>query len=333
MTSRKYRTLILDGRTVRGLLDMKEAVDAVERAFKCLGEGKVQMPPKAYINPKNAAGDFRAMPACMEGYRWCGIKWVNVHPSNLKKGLPTVMGVMVLSDPDTGYPVSVMDATYITALRTGAAGGVAAKYLARKDSSVIALVGCGTQAETQLLALLGSFRIKTVKVWGLEKNGAGDFAERIRKKKGINIKAVKSVKECVSGSDIVVTTTPSRKPIVRSEWLKKGAHINAIGADAAGKEELDPAILRKARVIVDSLAQAAHSGEINVPLSRGTISLKDIYADIGEIIAGKKKARTRDDQITVFDSTGLAIQDVAVANVIYDKAKRLKKGRYLDLIN
>lgn len=142
----------------------------------------------------------------------------------------------------------------------------------------------------------------------------------------------RNIKDCAKGADIIVTTTVSRKPIVKAQWLKKGTHINAIGADAKGKEELDPDILKDARVIVDCWEQASHSGEINVPFKKGLISKKDIYADIGEIVTGKKKGRTNKDQITVFDSTGLAIQDVAIADLIYKLAIKNKKGRWVRLV-
>jgi alanine dehydrogenase len=138
-----------------------------------------------------------------------------------------------------------------------------------------------------------------------------------------------TVKSCVYGSDIIVTTTLSRKPLVKLEWLKKGAHINAIGADAKGKQELDARILKKAKVVVDAWEQASHSGEINVPLRKKQLSKKDVHANIGEVVAGKKKGRTKKGEITVFDSTGLAVQDIAIADLAYKKAKKLNKGKYI----
>jgi len=152
------------------------------------------------------------------------------------------------------------------------------------------------------------------------------------KKSGEAMTAAASVQECVAGADIIVTTTPSRKPLVRSSWVKDGAHLNAIGADAPGKEELDPTILKRARVVVDDLEQASHSGEINVPIAKGLFKLKDIYATLGEIIAGKKKGRTSPREVTVFDSTGLAIQDTAIASFIYKAALKKKLGRWINVI-
>lgn len=328
---RRYKTLILDEVTVKRLVGIKEAIKAIEEAFRYFGKGKVQMPAKLYLHLDKYNGDFRAMPAYIEGLEICGIKWVSVHPGNRKKALPTVMAIIILSDPSNGLPLCVMDATYATALRTAAAGGVAAKYLARGDSQKVALIGCGMQAKTQLLALKELFDIKQVNVWGLDRQEALLFIREMRRP-GMGMAAADSVKDCVKDADIIVTTTPSRRPLVRLEWLKKGVHINAIGADAKGKQELDPMILKRAKVVVDAWEQASHSGEINVPLRNGKLSKKDIYADIGEIVAGRKRARSGEGEITVFDSTGLAIQDTAIANIIYRKARRLKKAKYASLL-
>jgi alanine dehydrogenase len=149
---------------------------------------------------------------------------------------------------------------------------------------------------------------------------------------GISMNAAPDVKTCVRDCDIVVTTTPSRRPLLKLPWLKNGVHINAIGADATGKQELDPAILKQAKIVVDAWEQASHSGEINVPLEKGLLTKRDIYADIGQIVAGKKRGRVTKREITIFDSTGLAIQDVAIANLIYTKARKKNVGAWTDII-
>lgn len=324
-------TLILEGKTIKTIVGIKETIAVVEKAFRYLGEGKVQMPPKVYIRLDKYKGDFRAMPAYLDGFKGCGIKWVNVHPDNRKKGLPTVMAIIILNDSSNGFPLCVMDATYLTALRTGAAGAVAAKYLANKDSRKVGLVGCGVQAQTQLLALKELFNINQVNIWSLRCAEAIKSIRNIKIFQKIKINVSGSIKDCVKDCDIIVTATPSRKPLVKLGWIKPGTHINAIGADAKGKQELDPSILKKAKIVVDSWEQAKHSGEINVPLSKGQISRKDIYADIGEVVIGKK-SRSSKEEITVFDSTGLAIQDIAMANAVYSKAVRLKIGRRVTFI-
>ena len=316
-------TLILTQSDVQKLSQMKRAIYAVKEAFREYALGKTQMPAKIYLQLEKYKGDFRAMPAYLEGLKSCALKWVNVHALNKSKGLPTVMALIVLSDPRNGLPLCIMDGTHITGLRTGAAGAVAAKYLANKNSHVVGLVGCGVQAMTQLEGLLAFFSIREVRLWGPVRSEAIQFKKRLRGKIK-NVIVTSSVKECIHSCDIIVTTTPSRRPLVYLSWLKKGVHINAIGADAPGKQELDPHILRKAMVVIDDWEQASHSGEINVPLGKRQIGKKDIYGTLGDIIIGKKKGRRRAQDITVFDSTGLAIQDVAVAYDIYKRA--LKKG-------
>jgi len=324
-------TLILTKSQIGKLVDIKRAIRAIEKAFKEYAKGKTQMPPKIYLDLKKYSGDFRAMPAYLEGQNACILKWVNVHARNKGKGLPTVMATIIYSDPKTGFPLAIMDGTYATSLRTAAAGAVAAKYLANKDSCVIGLVGCGAQATTQLAALRTLFKIKQVKVWG-HKPALSNAFVRAMKKPGEQMTRAKTVRECVDDCDIIVTTTPSRRPLVRLEWVKKGAHINAIGADAAGKQELDARILKSARVIIDNWEQAAHSGEINVPLRKKVISRRNIHAEIGEVIIGKKKGRVSKDDVTVFDSTGLAIQDAAIAKLIYTTAVKRNIGKRIKLI-
>jgi len=326
-----FKTLILTSKDVAGLVDVKSAIGAVEEAFCEYGLGRARMPPKIYLDLPEFAGDFRAMPSYVRKFKLCTLKWVNAHPDNAVFGLPAVMAILIVSDPKTGFPLAIMDGTLATSLRTGAGGAVAAKYLARKNSSVVALVGCGVQARAQLVALREIFKIKEIRVWGHQRVLATRFI-RAMKKSGEAMTAAANIQECVEGADIVVTTTPSRKPIVQSSWIKDGTHINAIGADAPGKEELDPKILKRARVVVDDPEQASHSGEINVPVTKGIFKPKDIYATLGEVVAGKKKGRASPSQVSVFDSTGLAIQDTAIASIIYKAAVKRKLGKWMRII-
>ncbi len=330
----KRTTLILSQKDISQIIDLKKATYAVEKAFGQYALGKTQMPAKIYLHLPQCNGDFRAMPAFLEissRESACALKWVNVHPDNRKIGLPTVMGTLILSDPWTGFPLSIMDATYITSVRTAAAGAVAAKYLARLNSKVVALVGCGVQARGQLQALRMLFNIREVRVWGNEVKEIKKFMRQMRKTQEKMVLTL-DIRTCVQEADIIVTTTPSRRPLVKFEWLKEGVHINAIGADAPGKEELDPKILKHAKIVIDDWEQASHSGEINVPLAEKLISRKDIYATLGDIVIGKKKGRANAHEITVFDSTGLAIQDTAVAYQIYHLAKSKRIGQFVKLV-
>jgi alanine dehydrogenase len=271
------------------------------------------------------------MPAYIESLEACGLKWVNSHPDNLiKKNFPAVMAILILNDPQTGFPIAIMDGTLITRLRTGAAGALASFHMARRDSKVLALVGCGVQAQAQLIAHLKKFKITEVRVWGHKIELADAFKEKM-KDRIFSINIFEKVEDCIQASDIVCTTTPSREPLILRKWIKPGFHINAVGADAEGKQELDPQILRDAILVVDDLEQSIHGGEINVPFSKGLISKKDIDATLGEVVCGFKPGRKNDDDITVFDSTGLAIQDMALAQCAYRRAVERGLGQHVDL--
>ena len=313
-------TLFLKKDDVRSLLNMAEVIKAVEQAFKDLALGRAKMPTKAYLILEQ--GDFRAMPGAIPGA--AGMKWVNVHPQNQQSGLPTVMAVIIYNDPATGYPLAVMDGTDITAYRTGAAAAIASKYLARKDSHTLGIVGAGRQSYTQLTAHGELFDLRQIRVFDKRAAAVEAF---IKSFPAYSIKAC-SLEETVD-SDIVCTVTPSREPYLKSEWVRQGTHINAVGADAEGKEELEPSVLKKAVVVVDDLEQAAAAGEINVPVRKGLFKIEKVCATLGEVIAGKKQGRKDKNDITIFDSTGLAIEDIAVAKLIYDRA--MKAGGYLSL--
>jgi len=316
-------TLFLSRKDVRGLLKMPAVIATVEQAFKEWAQGKAKMPAKAYLVLNQ--GDFRAMPAALPGA--IGIKWVSVYPQNPSLGLPTVIATLIYNDPATGYPLAVMDATEITAYRTGATAAIASKYLAREDSHTLGIIGAGRQAHTQLLAHAEMFDLRLIKVFDCSKAAIE--------------KLIKSfpeypLQECsleeTAASDIVCTVTPVRQPLLKREWIIPGTHINAIGADAEGKEELEPSILKEAIVVVDDLEQASVAGEINVPLKKGLFGIDEVYATLGEIIVGKKQGRKDKKVVTVFDSTGVAIQDIAVTKLVYEKAKQAGGYQSLDFV-
>lgn len=327
------RILFLRDDEVRELLTMREAMEAVEAAYREKGLSRVQMPPKSYLYFTKYDGDLRVMPSYIESLEVAGVKVVNSHPLNPERyGLPTVMALLVLVNPPDGRPLCVMGATWLTAMRTGAGSGVATKYLARKGSAVVGIVGAGTQARTQAMAMVEVLReLREIRVYDRKPETARRFAEEVSRSLGVEVRPTPNIEECVKGADVVCTTTPSRSPIVMRDWISPGTHINAIGADAPGKQELDPAILKSATIFVDDLEQASHSGEINVPLRQGIISLSDVRGEIGEVVAGKKPGRTSDAEITVYDSTGLSILDVATGELVLRKAEREGVGLWLDL--
>lgn len=305
-------TLILDKKSVSALLNMRTTIKAVEQAFRDWTNGKGTMPSKAYLVLEK--GDFRAMPAALPGA--AGVKWVNVHPKNPSRGLPTVMAVLIYNDPETGYPLAIMDATDITAFRTGATAAIASKHLARPNSDTIGVIGAGRQAYTQIIAHAEVFDLKLVKIYDL----VPAAAERLAKSLPQFETRIGRIED-VAASDIVCTVTPARAPVLKKEHIRPGTHINAIGADAEGKEELEPSVLKGAVVVVDDLRQASKSGEINVPIAKGLYTPSEVYSTLGEIIAGYKPGRTDPNSVTIFDSTGVAIEDIAIAKLIYEQAK------------
>lgn len=317
-------TLLLTQRDVRGVLTMDRAVPAVEHAFAAHGRGETAMPAKVYLALPHHDGDFRAMPAYLEGS--AGVKWVNAHPTNpARYGLPAVMGVYVLNDPVTAVPLAIMDATWMTAVRTGAAAAVASKHLARPDAETIGLIGCGVQARHILEAHRAVFG-QQLEAWTADLSR--EAAERLAHEAGGRATSI----EGAATADIVCTATPSHKPIVRREWVRHGVHVDAMGADAEGKQELEPRILTDSRLFVDDWEQASHSGEINVPLREGRLERHQVTGTLGEVVSGRMAGRTSEVSLTVFDSTGLAIQDAALARVIYEAARDAGVGRTIELI-
>jgi alanine dehydrogenase len=316
-------TLLLDRNSIKNLIRISDVINVVEEAFRMCGEGRGKMPAKTYLSLEH--GDFRAMPAALPGS--AGVKWVNVHPKNPSRGLPSIMAILVYNDPETGYPLAVMDATEITAYRTGAAAAIASKYLARHDSHTIGIIGAGFQAHTQILAHAELFNPITINVFDVSKAAVDRLTQSLSQFPIRNC----SIQETVA-SDIVCTLTPSQSPIIRKEWIKPGTHINAVGADAPGKQELDPSIIKESIVIVDDIKQASGSGEINVPIQKGTYSVSEVYGTLAEVVAGKKRGRAHNNDVTVFDSTGIAVEDIAVAKLLFEKAQQ--RGGYpsIDLV-
>ena len=315
------KTLIVTKNEIEKVLTPSVANKTVEKAFRAYGLGQADMPAKSYLFFEK--GDLRSMPAYLhgQGFDIAGIKSVTVHPENARYNLPTVMAVIILTDPKTGFPLAIMDGTYLTSIRTGAAGAVAAKYLSRKNASIAGFVGSGVQARTQLACVREVRKLRTIKIWQL--NAQDPYAPVFKKwaEKTYKLETIISpdIDAVTTGVDILITTTPSRKALVQK--VSPGTHINAIGADAQGKQEIDPKILKQARIVIDDWAQASHSGEINMPLRRKQITEKDIHAGLGDIVDGTQKGRASDEEITLFDSTGLAIQDVSCAYVVYQLLK------------
>lgn len=318
-------TLLITSKEIYRLLTPSVANRVIEKAFRAYGSGKADMPPKSYLHFKQ--GDLRSMPAYLhgEGFNIAGIKSVNVHPFNYRNNMPTVMGLIVLTDPNTGFPLAILDGTSLTSIRTGAAGALAVKLLSNKGARYAGFVGSGTQARTQLECIMEVRKLKGIKIWKYNKKDplAEELSVWAKKKYDIDTLISENINDISMNVDIVITTTPSRAPVVTQ--VSPGTHINAIGADAPGKQEISPNIIKKSKLVIDDWKQASHSGEINVPYRKRQIRKKDIYGELGEIASRVKKGREDRDEITVFDSTGLAIQDVACSYAVYKELKGKKK--------
>jgi alanine dehydrogenase len=326
------QTLLLDHESVAENAQMPDVISAVSDAFAAYERGDAQMPAKSYVDLPQYNGDFRSMPAYLDAGEWdaAGIKWVNVHTDNVEQyDLPTVLGTMIYSDPENAFPLAIMDGTTLTRLRTGAAAAVATDHLAVSDASSLGIIGAGVQSYTQLEAIAEVRDISEVVVSDLDDERVQRFIDRFGDEYDVHPGSIADAAAC----DVLSTVTPVEEPIVEREMVGEHTHINAMGADAEGKHELADEILLDATLVIDDYAQTTHSGEINVPWSEEVLDDDDLHAAIGEIVVGEQEGRTADTGITVFDSTGLAIQDVATAHVVYEHADENDNGYPFDLMD
>jgi len=324
------KTRIINRDEIESMFTMKDAISCVENAFKI--KSMAESSVKAWLFYKEHGGDLACWSTYIKEMDISGMKAIGYNLNNKKLGLPTITAVIILHDPKTSFPVSIMDGTSITAIRTGAAGAVAAKYLARKDSKTIGIIGAGVQARTQLLGLKELFKIDDIRIYDRYIGKSKDFASNMSEKTGNKITVCSNAKDVVIESDIIVTATPSMKPIVMDYWVKPGTHINAMGADEPGKEEISPEILKRAKIVVDDRGETIRRGEINVPISKGIIKPENIHADLEEIVTGKKTGRVSNKEITLFDGAGVAIEDVAVAWAVYEQAEKKGIGDLKDFV-
>ncbi|MGH6924425.1 MAG: ornithine cyclodeaminase family protein [Propylenella sp.] len=316
------KTLILGRTEMIGLLTPSEYNSCVEQAYRMHGEGRFYMDPKGHIVLDRFPGEWEAMPSYIEEPHAAACKWVSIREWNRERfNLPTVFSILIYTHPETGFPLAIVDGSYHTVMRTGAAAAVSVKWMARKNSRKLAIVGAGHMAEGVLATCNEVFPWDEVRVWSRGQATLDQFVkEQQPKYKSFKIKASTNLEEVVGGADVVVTVTPARQPIVKNEWITPGMHIAAVGADKKGDQELEGTILTRARIFVDDIRQCRTDGEINVPLSDGLIKESDIAGEIGEVITGKKKGRLSDQDITLFDSTGIALQDSATVPLEYERA-------------
>lgn len=321
------KTLIVSGDEMKGLVSMEEVIELVEKAYAAHARGQCIMEPKTHIIIDKYSGEWEAMPSYLGEPESSACKWVAIRERNRERfGLPTVMSILVYTDPESGYPLMICDGTYHTNMRTGAAAAVSAKWMARKDSRTVGFIGAGAVAVGTLRALNALGVYSEAYIWSRKRENAEGFARRMQEEVKMELRVVENPRDAVVDVDVLVTQTPATKPVVRDEWVREGTHIAAMGADMEGKQELESRLLKRCRIFVDDLAQCARDGEINVPLKNGEIRLEDVVGTIGEVIIGKKKAREVDTDITLFDSTGIALQDAAVITLEYQRARERGVG-------
>ena len=312
--------LVLAPQEIRELLTIDECIAAVEHAFRLLGEGKTV--PPVVLSVHTPTGGFHVKTGLLNLSRPYFAAKVNGNfPENRKHfGLPTIQGVIVLCDAEKGSPLAVMDSRDITSLRTGAATAVAAKSLARRDSRVVTICGCGNQGRIQLKALSRVCRLQSVFAFDQNEEQALRFAKELSEDLAIPVTLVTDLAAAVRQSDICVTCTPSREPLLGSDDVMPGTLIAAVGADNPEKQELAPALMAKSKIVADVLEQCAAMGDLHHALEAGVVTLGDVHAELCEVVAGKKPGRESDEEIVIFDSTGMALQDVAAAAVVYERA-------------
>ncbi len=314
--------LILSDGDVAKLRDMGEVIDTVEEAFREYAEGNVVMPTRSTIMVPKYNGSISFMPSYLTGVDAQATKIISIYPDNGEKGLPTTAAWIVVNDPETGMIEAFMDATYLTAMRTGAVTGVAARYLAPEDSKVVAIFGAGVQGRTQTWAACTVRDIERVYVYDLYKEARERFAEEMTEKLGVEVVPAASGEEACRDADIVLTATTSPKPGVRRGWLKDRVHVSAIGAFYPDWRELDTATVAESKLVIDDYEGIMlEAGDVLIPIAEGAMTEDHIYAELKELVSGQKEGRTPEDGVTVFKSVGIAIQDSSVANLVLRKLR------------
>ncbi|USG99155.1 hypothetical protein K1720_06285 [Thermococcus argininiproducens] len=324
--------LLLSRNDLKKVLSMREAIDAVEKAFLEFYHERADVPLRTIIEIEKHNGFLLYMPSYLKESEALAIKVVSLYAQNPKKGLPSVLATILLNDPETGKPLALMEGTYITAMRTGAASGVATKYLARKDAKTVGIIGAGVQARTQLWAICEVREIEEALVYDLNENRAKAFAEEMSNKLGIEILTASNPKEVAKNVDILIVATTATRPVINGEWIQNGTHINSIGWMGKDARELDSGTVKRSKLVVDSREGVlSESGDILIPIQEGIIDETHVYAELGELVAGVKAGREHEEEITLFKSVGLAIEDAITAKLAYEKALKLGVGTEVTL--
>lgn len=326
------KILILDGSHIKELLPMADCIELMSDALSALARDEVHQPLRTIIRPPNARGLLGLMSAYRGGDLGAfGLKAICVFPDNPSQGKDAHQGAVMLFSRDTGEMLALMNASAITAIRTAAVSAVATRLLAREDAQQLAIIGAGVQARTHLAALDCVRSIKHARVAARNVEHSQRLASEMQSKFSFSLEPVQTNEEAVRGADLIVTATSSLEPVIRKEWISPGAHINAIGTHSPSSREIDSATMVAARIFVDRRESALNeSGDYLLAAKEGVIGPDNIVGEIGELLIGTKSGRTSASEITLFKSLGLAIEDVACAEYLYQKAQADSAGTWVD---
>jgi len=323
--------LFLSSRDVRELLTIDECTAAVEQAFRLQGEGKTLPPAVVSVHVPNGAFHIKAGVLSLSRNYFAAKVNANFPDNPARFALPTIQGLVILSDADNGAPLAIVDSADITALRTAAATAVAAKYLARTGSGVVTICGCGTQGRAQLAALRTVFPLRSVFAYDKNSQQAKVFADELSAELNLPITASSDLAGSVRLSDICVTCTTSHEPLIGETSVHPGLFIAAVGADNPHKQEIDTVVMATSKIVCDVIGQCATMGDLHHALSAGVVKAEQVHGELGDIVARRKPGRESAEEVIVFDSTGMALQDVAATALTYEKAIRKKVGAVLRL--
>ena len=317
---------VLGREDLERLLTPADVVGAVELAFREHAAGRARTLPRAVL-PMRGTGLFLAMVGSLPRQRALGTKLVTVVEANRGRGLPTLHATYLLTDPVTGVPLALMEAGFLTAIRTGAASALAARYLARRDSKVVACFGAGIQARYQLLCLQAVLPVERVTVVGRSPERARAFADRMARELGIPVVASRDRRAAVAGADVVTCATTSPTPVFDGRDIRPGTHVDAVGAFRPATREVDTGLVRRAHVVVDTYEGGwEEAGDLLIPLKARAITRRHVRAELAELVSRRKRGRTAREQITFFKSVGFALEDTATARLAYDRAVAANVG-------
>jgi ornithine cyclodeaminase len=322
--------LLLSEADVRSVLSMTELIDAMQSVLAEFSAGATQQPLRTVLQIGDAKSFFGVMPGYVPAKNAMGTKLVTVYESNLARGLPSHLATIALLDPSTGALRAIVDGRYITEARTAAVSAVATRLLARDDASVLALIGSGVQARSHLEAIAHVRALREVRVWSPDKARRESFVETAKAHAAYAIVAAGSAREAVETADVVALVSAARQPVVTAEWVRPGAHVCAVGACRPDQREMDTALVLAGRVFVDSRTGAfAEAGDILIPIGEGAISRDHVAGELGDVAAGRIAGRSRAGEITIFKSLGMAVEDVAAAQIAFERARERGIGRQI----